>query len=163
MFNQNGVYYDEQHTISFGSVSNGSWSNSYNTWTSWHLIPTSRPYVAQPAFTPKFVEVPGMNGQLDLTNYLTGGPTYGMRTGSFSFYMINHDGTLDPENLRYQIVNALHGKTWKMKLQDDPNYYYEGRFTVGNVEPGQQVSTITISYTLNPYRVKISDSSDKRL
>lgn len=163
MFNQNGVFYNEEHKISFGNVSNATWSESYNTWTSWHLIPSSRPFIAQAAFQPRLIEIPGMDGMMDLTNYLTGTPNYGMRTGSWSFYIINHDGSLDLESLRTQIVTALHGKEWKIRLQDDPDYYYQGRLSVGNIEPGALCSSITISYQLDPYKRRISNNWSRSL
>lgn len=158
MFNQNGIFYNEQHTISFGDVSNNTWSELYNTWTTWHLIPSSRPVVAQAEFKPKFVEIPGLDGNIDLTDYLTGSPTYGMRTGSWNFLIANYNGSVDPEILRTQIVTALHGKRIKIKLQDDPTYYYEGRLTVGAIEPGQTTSSISISYQLDAYKRKINGS-----
>jgi hypothetical protein len=42
-----------------------------------------------------------------------------------------------------------------MILQDDPDYYYEGRYTVGNWESGASNSAISISYQLDPYKIKI--------
>ena len=36
----------------------------YNSWDTWHLIPTGRPSIAPPAVKTNFVEVPGGNGSL---------------------------------------------------------------------------------------------------
>ena len=49
MYNQNGIYYDENHTISFGDVVNNAFSQIANTWSTWHLIPSSRPFVEEPS------------------------------------------------------------------------------------------------------------------
>ena len=158
MYNQNGVFYNEQHSISFGGVESNEFTELFNTWSSWHLIPSSRPCITAPAFTPKIVEIPGRNGAMDLTEYLTGGPTYGLRTGSLNFIIVNHDGNTDPESVREEMANALHGQIYDMVLQDDPSYYYEGRFTVGPVEPGANFSKITLSYQLDPFKEKIDGS-----
>jgi hypothetical protein len=100
------------------------------------------------------VEIPGSNGMLDLTNYLTGGPVYGQRQGSFSFRM---DTDHEPwEDLRKKIANAIHGREVCMILEDDPVYFYKGRFTVGNWESGQTNSAISLSYQLEPFKYRVS-------
>ena len=63
-----------------------------NTWDNWHLIPSSRPVVVRPTATYKYVDVPGMDGSLDLTDYLIGRPTYSDCSGSFEFYVANDYG-----------------------------------------------------------------------
>ncbi len=154
MYNQNGIYYNEKHTISFGNVVNNAFSQIANTWSTWHLIPSSRPFVEEPTIVTKFVDIPGRSGPVDFTDFLTGSPQYGQRVGKWSFYIAN-TGT-DPDALKTTIANALHGKRLKVKLQDDPTYYYEGRFTVSNIEQSNSRSMITISYQLDPYKKKIN-------
>lgn len=162
MFWNGDTYYTEEHSISFGDlVSRTSDGQTYvdfdtiaNTWEDWHLIPSSRPSVAHPTISTKFVEVPGSDGMLDLTTYLTGKPIYGQRQGSFSFQVAN--GFEHWETIRQKIVTTLHGKRLKMRLMDDPNHYYEGRFTVGQWDTGASNSTISISYQLDPYKMRIS-------
>ena len=154
MYHQNGIVYNEKHTISFGNVSNNTFSQVANTWTTWHLIPASRPAVAAPQPNFKFVEIPGRNGQVDFSDFLTGSPQYGQRVGNFSFFIAR--GFQDIEVIHQNMSATLHGKKLKMKLQDDPTYYYEGRFTVGNLETGGAHPMVTIGYTLEPYKRKIN-------
>ena len=97
MYRANGTYYTEEHSVSFGDLvtrtSGGytytEFSKVANTWTDWYLIPSSRLSVAHPTIVTKFIEVPGSDGMLDLTTYLTGRPVYGQRQGSFSFNVDN--------------------------------------------------------------------------
>ena len=162
MYQSNGTYYTEDHSISFGNVrtvtSGGKSYDTFvtvaNSWTNWHLIPSSRPSVVHPTIITKYVEIPGSDGVLDLTNFLIGRPIYGQRKGSFSFLIDNEHENW--ETIRAKIANALHGKRLNMCLKDDPNYYYTGRFTVGNFESGASNSSITISYDLDPYKLRIA-------
>lgn len=163
MYSANGTFYTEDHSVSFGTLvtrSSGGltyydFSDDANTWTDWHLIPSSRPSIAHPSFITKFVEIPGADGVLDLTTFLTGRPVYGQRQGSLSFIVDNwHEGW---ETIRRKMVDLLHGKRTKMRLMDDPGYYYEGRFTVGQWNSGADHSTIQISYQLDPYKLKIQE------
>lgn len=158
MYQSKGTYYTEEHSVSFGDfVTRSSGGATYtefsviaNTWEDWYLIPSSRPSIEHPTATTKYVEIPGLDGMLDLTDYLTGSPQYGMRSGSLSFFIDN--GHENHETIRENMMHVLHGKKLKMRLDDDPNYYYEGRFTVGKLEPGASNSVISIGYQVDPYK-----------
>ena len=104
-----------------------TFKQSSNTWDDWHLIPSSRPTISHPEVVTNYVTVPGLSGSIDLTEYLTSGPVYNDRTGSFDFYVMN--GFESWLTIRQKIVEAVHGKRIKMVFEDDPLYYYEGRFT----------------------------------
>ena len=58
-------------------------------------------------------------------------------------------------------MQVLHGKRLKMRLSSDPEYYYEGRFSVGPMESGASYSSISITYQLDTYKFTIqSQGSD---
>lgn len=160
MYSENGTYYTEEHSVSFGDlyVPSGEIYTDFqtiaNTWTDWHLIPSSRPSINQPTVVTKFIEIPGSDGVLDLTEYLTGRPNYGQRQGNLSFQVANNFENW--ETIRSNMVQVLHGKRIKMRLMDDPGYYYEGRFTVGQWESGASNSAISISYQLDPYKLRVN-------
>jgi len=87
---------------------------------------------------------------LDLTEALTGYPVYNNRTGSFTFRIMNE---FKPWHERYaEIMEHLHGKNMKAVLFDDPDYFYEGRFTVEGWNSGDTWSEITIGYNVGPYK-----------
>ncbi len=157
MYSNNGTYYNEEHSISFIKMdfAQRTYQTVANTWTDWHLIPASKPVVAPPSVQIKMVEIPGSDMQLDLTDYLTGKPQYGLRSGSFSFFVDNSDPYTNPEAIRSAIMTTIHGKKMQMILRDDPDFYYNGRFTVGNFEPGESRSRVTINYQLDPYIMSI--------
>lgn len=121
-----------------------------NTWDDWHLIPKSRPLFVPPEVKTEFVEVPGGNGAIDLTGVLTGRPTYKNRSGSWEFYVEN--GFKDWTVLYSEIMTYLHGRSYKAILEDDPDYYYEGRFSVNTWKSDPHWSLITIDYNVGPYK-----------
>lgn len=143
------------HSITFVSES----GTQVNTWGDWHLIPTSRPTVALPEFESKSVEVPGMNGSLDLSTALTGKPVFKNRNGTFEFHVAN--GYDDWYILYSKIANFLHGKKFKVILEDDDAYYYEGRLTFDIWQPSENNSSVTFGYDLKPYKYeRISSIED---
>ena len=151
--------YDGKHSITIGLDPIGN-RKSRNTWTDWGLIPSTRPSVNMPEVKTNYIEVPGMNGSYDLTDRLTNYPTYGQRTGSWEFN-IAHDYVSQKygvsEDHAWHVVyesisNYLHGQGLRCILDDDPWYYYDGRFSVNQYKSDKHFSTITIDYTLEPYK-----------
>ncbi len=129
------------HSVTFGNK---------NTWTDWHLIPSSRPLFNQPPVKTRFLEIPGAHGQLNMVTIATGRPVYGVRTGSLDFIVA--PGYLSWEVAYSNIMNYLHGQTMIATLEDDLSYYYEGQFTVNSWKSGKSFSGITIDYTVSPYK-----------
>jgi hypothetical protein len=138
-----------------------TWVKQADSWSDWHLIPPTRHSISEPAPTFKFIDVPGSTEMLDLSGYLTGKLEYGRRTGTLTFLV-------DPESVHWAVIyksmcETLHGKKLGMRLTDDPNYYYEGYFTVGDWETGETNSTVSVSYQLNPYKIRIDHEGDTEI
>lgn len=129
------------HSVTFGNK---------NTWDDWHLIPSTRPLFNPPSVKTQYIDIPGANSQVDLTESLTGYPVYDNRTGSMEFNVVNGYQTWDV--LYSEIMNYLHGKKMKAYLEDDPYFYYEGRFTVNEWKSDKYWSIITIDYNVYPYK-----------
>lgn len=127
-----------------------------NTWDDWHLIPSSRPVIASPGVSTKFVEIPGKHGRVDMTTYLCGYPIYSDRSGNLEFYVDNDHEYW--EDIRKKIANFLHGQTYKISLEDDPRFFWEGRFALDNWKSEMTNSKITISYSISPYKTALVDA-----
>lgn len=131
------------HSITFGNK---------NTWNDWHLIPTSRPVFGLPSLKKKTLDIQGGDGILDLTEALTGYPLFNNREGSFEFIVMDDHR---PWYETYSMIsNYLHGQRMKAVLEDEPEYYYEGRFTVNSWKSEKSFSKITIDYSVAPYKKK---------
>lgn len=140
------------HSVDFGSK---------NSWDDWHLIPSSRPVINPPSVKTYQVEIPGGYGSLDLTEVLTGKPMYGNRVGSLEFIVDN--GHANWIKIYTDILGYLHGQTLKLALEDDREYYYEGRLTVNEWKSEEHNSTVTIDYDLYPFKKSIHTSGEKWL
>lgn len=129
------------HSVVFGDK---------NTWDDWHIVPSSRPTFSMPEVKENFVDIPGADGIIDLTDSLIKRPTYKNREGDFEFIVVNDYGEWSE---RYsEIANFLHGRAMKCYLEDDPGYYYQGRFSVDNWKSDKNWSLITIKYNVEPYK-----------
>lgn len=140
------------HSITFGTK---------NTWDDWHLIPTTRPVFNPPTVKASTIDLPGGDGVLDLTEFIAGRPLYNNRTGSFEF--IADNDFMRWEELYSEILNYLHGRSLKAVLEDDPGYYYHGRFTVNQWNSDKLYSKITIDYDVFPYKKETGAALDQWL
>ena len=125
-----------------------------NTWDDWHLIPATRPVIASPGVSTKFVEIPGNDIPIDMTEYLCGRPIFTSRSGSFEFYVDNDHEYW--ETIRMNIANYLHGQHCYISLEDDPTYYWVGRFALSEWKSEANNSKIVIDYTINPFKIPLN-------
>lgn len=73
------------------------------------------------------VEIPGRDGVLDLTESLIGDVSYGNRSMTFTFLIVDLEQF---EVVKTQVSNALHGRKFNFEMTMDPGYTYTGRFKV---------------------------------
>lgn len=146
------------HSINFGDR---------NTWGDWKLIPTTRPVIAPPQPKVNIIDIPGADGSVDLTEALGRHPVYSNRSGSLEF-IIGHSGIIEggydhTDQQMWAIVYTriteyISGRRLKMVLEDDPEYYYIGRFAVSQWKSDKNWSTITIDYNVEPFKYSIWNS-----
>lgn len=179
------------HSVSFwGASSDTATENTgRNTWASWRLIPTSRPYFPPPTPKTNYVDVPYMDGSIDIS-ILSGMSNIAFedREGSFEFLVINpmidgydvgkkrhndgnkfnresmEDGSISvwPWDIAYsKVMNYLHGTNRKIVLEDDPSFYYLGRCSVSGWSSEEHYSKITIDAKVEPYKkLRFSTAED---
>ena len=104
---------------------------------------------------PKYnlVQVPGGVGYIDLTDAL-GAMGYNERELELTMKDIaDHN-----EFIRhYSTMQAdIHGKRCKITLSDDPDYYWDGRCSVGAMEQDGMACYVTVVAICQPYKLKQS-------
>jgi len=129
-----------------------------NTYDDWHLVTPSRPVINPPKVKSNYIEIPGRDGVIDLTDALIGRATYSNRSGSWEFIVLNEYGPgQDWATLYTEIMEYLHGQNYKVVLSDDdPGFYYYGRLDVNQWRSNPTWSRIVIDYNLGPYKYDIS-------
>lgn len=150
-----------------------------STWNDFHLIPSSKPDVALPQRAYKYVDVPGRSGALDFTNYLTSEPVYSDRTGQWEFILVYEYNRIKIDRhsfitRRNELLDYFDGSEMQVRLSVDdsgdwtrtdwdlviPTYYYKGRVYVSGFTPGEQNTSVTLSYRLGPYKYRNSNNKE---
>lgn len=129
---------------------NGVIFNDKHTYRDWGLLLRSRPQVTPPVPKKKMIPVPGSDLILDLTQALTGKVHYEPRTIAFEFVTGAPRETW--ANLYSDILTYLHGQSVRIIMDDDPNWYYTGRVTVGELTADKKTATLTMTADVEPYK-----------
>lgn len=129
-----------------------------HTYRDWGLLPKTRPTIAPPKVRTNYVDVPGLDGALDLSEALTGRVGYQTRDFSAEFIVIDARNRWDA--LYSEILDTLHGQRMQIILDEDPGYYYTGRVTVNALESDRKTATISIKAVCDPYKLEITGSLD---
>ena len=132
-----------------------------NTWDDWHLVPSSRPLINPPQVKSNYIDIPGRDGNLDMTTALIGRPVYKNRTGEWEFLVLNeYDDGEDWTTLYTSIMQYLQGQEYKVILDDDPAFFYYGRLEVNAWKSQANWSRIVINYNLGPYKYDLAYSDE---
>ena len=126
--------------VSFGDM---------HSWFDWGLR-LSNVSIGLPEPRTVYVDVPGRNGSLDLTEAQHGGIVYGNRTLVFTF-----DALTSYEHwsmLLSAIANAIQGRKVRIILDSDPDFYYVGRCSIETEKANSVLASITITCDCDPFK-----------
>ena len=136
-----------------------------NSWDDWKLIPISRPVIAFPSVKTNIIDLTGADGEIDLMDIIVGAPVYANRTGSLSFRMVDNTGYTSVLKRKNEIAHYLHGIKMNMILDEEPEYYYTGKYEVESMayKGRGDFADITIKYNIEPYKRSVYDTTEQWL
>lgn len=122
----------------------------YNTLEDWG-IDLYDVEIGLPEVKTRFLELPLESGNIDLSEAVTGRPSYGPR--EIKLFL----GKKDKFPFRWaemitDIARAVHGKRLRIWLSFDPNYYYIGRISCETEKISYRRSIYTITAVCDPYK-----------
>ncbi len=110
-----------------------------------------------PPAKPKtsYIDIAGGDGSLDLTE-AHGDIKFSDRECKFTFTMNPEFDLSDTafEEKKTEISNLLNGRTFRITLEKDDDYYYEGRCTVNDYLSNKRIRQFVISAKVKPYKYK---------
>ena len=115
--------------------------------------------ISFPAVKEKNIDIPGMDGVLDLSTLLTGDVQYQNRTVQYTFDV--QDNVRSWAAMISNIANYLHGRNHKIIHDFDAGYYYEGRLSIDTTKSSQLLSRLVITGDVDPYKYEINDGTEK--
>lgn len=115
--------------------------------------------IGTPEAKTVYIDIPGMDGCLDLTEAQNGGVRYGMRTLEFVFDA-RHCTYMQWTGLVSRIARDLQGKKKKIILDIDSDYYYYGRCHIDTSKSNAASAEIVISCDCDPYKLSVLSSDE---
>ena len=113
--------------------------------------------IPMPEPKTSYIDIPGADGSLDLTQSLTGDVPYNMREGVQ--YMFDASGGYeDWHTMTSEIANYLHGRKRKVIIDSDPGCYYVGRLQLDSQKSSEIMNQIMITGTMDAYKYEVADS-----
>lgn len=127
---------------------------SKHTYDEWGAFLARSPVIGQPEAKTSYIDVPGGNGSIDLTEALTGDVVYSDRPIRFSLILTGPREMW--EHTRIEISNYCHGRKMPIVMPDDPKHYFLGRISMGELKIASDEVTAEIDFSVacDPYRYK---------
>lgn len=103
-----------------------------------------------------FIDIPGVDGSKDFTESPAGRVVYKTRKITWKYKLYPGD---DWATKYTHVSNAINGWSGKITLDEDPDYYYQGRVTVSKHAAQGILHTITVTAVCQPYKLRQSETS----
>lgn len=134
-----------------------------HTFRDYHMLPTTPPVIEPPEPVTYTVQVPGMDGELDMSESLTGHVQFGMRSGHMGYLMYC---PREQWYVRYrELLSAFHGQKCDVILDEESDVKYSGRLQISSVDFDGKTcrAMIEIEGTFDPWPKKIANGSENWL
>ena len=104
-----------------------------------------------PPYKEYLVDVPGADGQLDITDSIWGDVRYDLREQSLKFFVMP-ENVGDYERLKTRIFNHIHGRAFDFQFTFDPEYTYHGRISVKESQFALDAAFFIFEFKTDPYK-----------
>ena len=134
-------------------------NTSYHTYDDWGLYITNTDCIGEPEQYTKYIEVPGRDGLVDLSEAISGRQVYKKRD-----IKINLSGSKNKTTWASTIStirNAINGKICQITFDDDTLYYWRGRVTIKDFSSALNLGKFTISLPdADPYKYSETETTE---
>ena len=132
------------------SIFQGVLINDEHTLRDWRAVITNSDIISLPEPNTTYLEIPGRNGRLDLSEVLTGDVSFSNRT--IKLQLAKSTSVEDLYNTCLHIFDYIHGRSVKLTFDDDPDHYYTGRASVSGPQRLRTAGQLLITVDSDPFR-----------
>lgn len=129
-----------------------------HTYDDWRLYITNTNIISNPEQYTNYVTVPGRNGQLDMSEALTGHPVYIRRELTINLASARPKTMWDATISYFR--NHINGRVCLITFDNDMSYFWRGRVQIEGFESVMTLGTFTLKVEAEPYKYSIYQSSD---
>lgn len=129
-------------------------NEEFHTLDDWGLAIGNNNYIGDPQQHLDYISVKGRNGLLDVSEALTGRPTYSNREINVSLGGIRNRTNWD--TVISDLRNKIDGKQIKLIFDNDPSFYWFGRCHIEGFDRMRDLGTFNLSIPqADPYKYNV--------
>lgn len=132
---------------------------SFHTYEDWGLYVTNTDCIGEPKQATRYVEVPGRDGLIDLSEAISGRPIYTGREIKIAL-----SGTRDKTNWDAAISafrNDINGRVCRIKFDNDPSYFWRGRIDIKDFKSALDLGSFIVDIpNAEPYKYDLLSSAE---
>lgn len=133
---------------------------SFHTFQDWGLyVANSNNCIGSPVQYTSYVEVPGRNGKLDMSEAISGRPIFQSRPISIRLVGFNEINEWDSVISSFR--NKVEGKICKIQFDNDPAYYWKGRVHIEAFNSRFDYGSFILNIPMaDPYKYDVNTSAE---
>jgi hypothetical protein len=134
----------------------------FHTLKDWGMAIGNNNYIGEPEQETYYIDVPGTNAFLDMSEALTGEPVYKSRPINVTL------GGLRPrmkwDHIVSDVRNKVHGRECKIIFDNDIDHYWIGRVYIEGFDRVRELGTLQLNIPkAEPYKYDLQSSSERWL
>lgn len=133
----------------------GCYINGVNTLDEYGLFLLSDVKIGAPEKKTNYVDIPGADGSLDMSDYPQGRPVYKNRT--ISFRLFRHTDEVTFARILTCLRKKYHGRSVRLVLPNDCEHYYKGVMSIGDTA-NYHACTIPVTVLAEPYKLQLEET-----
>lgn len=131
----------------------------FHTIDDWNLAIGNNNYIGQPQQHTDFISVKGRNGLLDISEALTGHPTYSSR--EIRVLLGGKRIPSDWDIVISELRNKIEGKQIKLTFDNDPSHYWYGRCHIEGFDRMRELGTFELTIpNADPYKYNVQEFNE---
>lgn len=132
---------------------------SYHSYDDWGLYITNTDYIGEPKQYTRYIEIPGRNGKLDLSETIAGRQIYTER--SINIKLAGTRNKTDWDSIISDMRNDINGKVCQLTFDNDLGYFWRGRVQIKDFQSALNLGKFQIDVpAADPYKYSTTTSAD---
>lgn len=133
-------------------------NEEFHTFDDWNLYIVNTDCIGNPEQYTNYVEVPGRDGRLDMSEALTGRPVYLGRKLKIQLSSARPKTMWDATVSYFR--NHINGRVCKITFDNDMSYFWRGRVHIDDFESVMTKGSFTVNVDAEPYKYSIHQSTE---
>lgn len=134
-------------------------NTTFHSFDDWGLYVTNTDYIGEPKQNLNYVTVPGRDGVLDLSDVLTGRPTYSGR--EIKIKLAGHRNKVNWDSVISAFRNNINGRICRITFDNDEDHFWRGRVDIKDFKSVLNLGTFTVNIpNADPYKYEVHSSSE---